>query len=179
MSKPILFLDIDGPLNPYEAKATRRPEGYLTKRLHQYWTPEHVHTGEWAEKGMRVWLNPAHGPMLLGLADRFELTWATAWGQLANKLIGPVIGLPELPTVDFGDLRCDFGSKHIPKLEAVARYAEYRPCAWFDDEFRSADLDWAAERTKTIAPTLFVSIDPAVGLVQADLDAVTAWAEGL
>lgn len=179
MSKPILFLDVDGPLNPYDAKATQRPEGYLTKRVISTWEkPGGVRVSSWAEKGMRVWLNPAHGPMLLALADRFELVWATAWVHDANKLIAPAVGLPELPVVDLSHLECDFSSKHIPKLATVARYAGNRPFAWFDDEFRvPADIDWAAERTKTLAPTLFMPINPAVGIMQGDIDAVSAWLE--
>lgn len=180
MTKPILFLDVDGPLNPYEAKATQRPEGYLTKRLAQFWKPGQVRAMEWAEKGLRVWLNPAHGPMLLTLADRFELVWATMWGEGANRLVGPIIGLPELPWVDFGEMDCDFSSKHIPKLAAVARYAEDRPFAWFDDEFRvPSDLNWAAVRNVEIAPTLFMPINPGIGIVQADIDYLTRWGEAV
>lgn len=33
MSRPLLFLDVDGPLNPYAAKPTKRPDGYTTLRV--------------------------------------------------------------------------------------------------------------------------------------------------
>lgn len=58
--RPILFLDVDGPLNPYAAKPHRRPEGYQTFRFH-------AGTPEWGKRGLRVWLNPSHGPQLLAL----------------------------------------------------------------------------------------------------------------
>jgi hypothetical protein len=31
--RPLLFLDVDGPLNPYAAQPERRPEGYTTIRV--------------------------------------------------------------------------------------------------------------------------------------------------
>lgn len=31
MHRPVLYLDVDGPLNPYAAKPERRPESYATQ----------------------------------------------------------------------------------------------------------------------------------------------------
>ncbi|MDQ0932254.1 hypothetical protein QFZ49_002184 [Streptomyces turgidiscabies] len=33
MNRPLLFLDVDGPLNPYAAKPEKRPDGYTTLRV--------------------------------------------------------------------------------------------------------------------------------------------------
>lgn len=33
VNPPLLFLDVDGPLNPYAAQQERRPEGYTTLRV--------------------------------------------------------------------------------------------------------------------------------------------------
>jgi hypothetical protein len=87
---PLLFLDVDGPLNPYAAKPERRPQGHVTLR---------VPGG--GRRPLRLWLAPAHGPALLGLG--YELCWATSWMADANRWIAPVLGLPELPFVDFGE----------------------------------------------------------------------------
>lgn len=39
-TKPLLLIDVDGPLNPYAAQAERRPEGYTTHRMRPTgWTP--------------------------------------------------------------------------------------------------------------------------------------------
>ena len=100
----LLLLDVDGPLNPYAAKSTRRPDGYVTYRR----TPSGGwHTGRNARrfKGLRVWLNPEHGAQLLALAEEtgLELAWATTWQHEANDRIGPVLGLPALPVVEFPD----------------------------------------------------------------------------
>lgn len=154
--RPLLLVDVDGPLNPFAAKPTRRPEGYTTHRLHQY----------------RVWLNPDHGPMLLGFAERhrMELAWCTTWEHDANTMIGPRIGLPELPVVEFGFTATRW------KFGAVLDFAGDRPVAWLDDdfaefpEFRDEFLAARGDR-----PTLLHHVSPRIGLTQADLDAVAQW----
>jgi len=106
--KPLLLIDIDGPLNPYAAKATRRPAGYETHRVpmngdRPAGSPDDLMTAAARRLTLRVWLNPAHGAMLLSLADVFELHWATDWEDAANRIVAPLIGLPELPVIHWGD----------------------------------------------------------------------------
>jgi len=178
-AKPLLLLDVDGPLNPYEAKPHRRPAGYDTYRLVTVWTPDQPPVQRWGvagEHGMRVWLSAAHGPMLLAIADVFELVWATAWGDLANTLIAPAIGLPtDLPVVPLPQY-VERTPGRIWKRDAVEQYANGRPFAWFDDDFEPGDLLWAAQRTAGGAPTLLHGVRPSVGITQLDVDAVAAWA---
>lgn len=169
MPKPLLLLDVDGPLNPFAAKPTQRPEGYETHR------PTPV---GWS-KPLRLWLNPAHAPMLLAVTDVVELVWATTWGEhdQANTVIGPLIGLPRLPVIDVGQHTYLAPRDRIWKRDAVEGYAEGRALAWFDDDFvRPGDFEWAEKRTAAGIPTLLVPINPAVGIVQADVDRVAAWA---
>src|SRR5665213_3690063 len=85
VSKPVILLDVDGPLNPFDAKPTKRPEGYLTHR-YEWKAPK-------SGKPLRVWLNPLHGPLLDALGA--EIVWATAWEHEANTWIAPKIGLGE------------------------------------------------------------------------------------
>ncbi len=33
MNRPLLLIDVDGPLNPYAAPPHRRPDGYQTHRM--------------------------------------------------------------------------------------------------------------------------------------------------
>lgn len=184
--KPKLLLDIDGVLNPYAAKPTRRPEGYETFR--------YIRTGagarlapraerrqgkaleeHWRTGGIRVWLNCAHGPMLTALTDVVDLVWATAWQDEANMLVGPVVGLPELPVIKFPRKEYyEFG--HIFKLGDVIEYVGDEPFAWLDDDFEPDDIAWAKARAADGIPTLFVQIDPAIGLRQEDLNWVEDWA---
>lgn len=101
MSRPLLFLDVDGPLNLYAAKPERRPDGYTTLRAPRVSVMTGAHAGLSARRLLRVWLNPDHGGALLRLG--YEMCWATTWMDHANRWIGPVLGLPELPFVDFGE----------------------------------------------------------------------------
>ncbi len=53
--RPLLLLDMDGPLNPYRSAPHERPAGYSTHRMRP--------TG-WEnprDKPLRVWLNHGHG----------------------------------------------------------------------------------------------------------------------
>jgi hypothetical protein len=168
--KPLLLLDVDGPLNPYAAKATRRPDGYTT---------QHVHSGpdgcRWADKGIRVWLSPAHGPMLLALAGLVDLVWATAWEHSANTLIAPVIGLPELPVIEF-PRRDSYPFGQIFKRDDVEAYVADRAFAWLDDDFEAGDLEWAKARAESGAATLLLHISPRIGIRQEDVNQVAEWA---
>ncbi|KKD03457.1 hypothetical protein [Streptomyces sp. WM6386] len=163
--RPLLFLDVDGPLNPYAAQAERRPEGYTTIRAS-------VQPG----RPLRVWLNPSHGAALLALP--YDLCWATTWMDAANRWIAPVIGLPRLPYVDFGDSLLVHRPDGIHwKTEAIVTYAEGRPFAWVDDEQSPADLTYVTDQHP--APALLHHVDPRLGLREEDFTAMTEFATTL
>lgn len=184
--KPILFLDVDGPLNPYAAKPHRRPEGYTTHRLNPLtddgvtrWTAHHKHP-------LRVWLNPSHGPALMSLG--FDLVWATTWENEANELIGPHIGLPDLPYVKF-DRRPDplpgmldrtvLDTSHglegtYFKTAQLVRWADGRPFVWVDDEVTNVDTVWISQ--KTFMKSVVYPVDPRRGLVDEDFSALRKFA---
>lgn len=74
--KPLLLLDVDGPLNLWAAKPHRRPQGYSTHKMRpDSWVAQH-HKPPAYVKPLRVWLNHNHGEALQALP--FELIWATA-----------------------------------------------------------------------------------------------------
>ncbi|MBP2323084.1 hypothetical protein JOF56_003469 [Kibdelosporangium banguiense] len=185
----LLLLDVDGPLNPYAAKATRRPPGYSTYRL----TPQ----GRWLtgkdarrRKGMRVWLNPDHGEQLWALAEETGLTlaWATTWLHQANAYVAPVLALPDLPVVEFpeSDLQPVAGGHHWRrdgswKWSGVAEFAGGRPLAWLDDEHDDpmyAEARQAFEQSRAGKATLLVHVDPSTGMRPDHMDMVRAWALG-
>jgi hypothetical protein len=150
---PLLLLDVDGVLNPYAAPAC--PPGYIEHDLFPGEEP--------------VRLCPAHGPWLQELAARFQIVWATGWGDHANQLLGPLLRLPALPVVSFPPAPFDPRSK----LPAIITYAGNRPLVWIDDMLQSEALDWAAKRT---VPALLICIDPAEGLTRPVIDQALQWA---
>lgn len=153
---PLLLLDVDGVLNPYAAPCC--PPGYTEHELFP------------GEEAVRVCA--AHGRWLAELAIRFQLVWATGWGAEANRLLAPLLQIPELPVIGFPPV--PFHPRD--KLPAVARYARERSLAWVDDQLPAETRAWAAARR---APTLLIEVDPADGLTRPVIDACLRWAEGI
>lgn len=175
---PLCFLDVDGPLNPYAAKPHRRPAGYTTHRMMPpSWEARQAHKPVARRKPLRVWLNPGHGPALLALADRFTLVWATTWMGEANSFIGPALGLPALPYVDFGDAadaQARHGGLHW-KTKPLVAYAAGQAFAWVDDELTDQDRAYVAAHHPGSA--LVHPVDPRLGLLKDDFAALAAFAD--
>ncbi|GAA2797633.1 hypothetical protein GCM10010452_27460 [Crossiella cryophila] len=168
--RPLVLLDVDGPLNPFAAKADALPEGYREHRLR---------LSRWRrEPQLRLWLNPDHGPRLIELAGHAgaDLVWATTWEHRANSQLAPLLGLPELPVIYFGEPVLD----SVWKYPAVARYAHGRTLLWFDDDFdlypRARD-EFLAGRGDT--PTELVRVNPRTGLGEPDFDHAREWLAGV
>ncbi|MGW6413855.1 hypothetical protein [Streptomyces sp. NPDC055055] len=177
MSRPLLFLDVDGPLNPYAAKPERRPAGYTTIRVPHGdgvggLLPLSLRRGP-----LRVWLNPDHGRELLRLG--YELCWATTWMAAANRWIAPVVGLPELPFVDFGEALFQERADGVHwKTASLVEYAEGRPFAWVDDEQSERDASYVATHHPA-SRGLLHHVDPRIGLREDDFRALADFAVSL
>lgn len=168
----LIVLDVDGPLNPYAAKSTRRPVGYQTFRLRpRGWLGP---TSNQQRKGLRVWLDTTHGDVLGALADRTggELVWCTTWQDDANELIAPIVGLPTLPVIRWNvdDSRW--------KFPAVLEYANGRPLAWFDDDFPKwrRGQGWFEDQRRATRTRLH-HVSPKLGLTRDDALRVAWWYE--
>jgi len=159
----LLLIDVDGPLNPYAAKPTRRPAGYDTYRLAPLGIPK--------DKPLRVWLNKDHGPMLTEFAaeNDCKLVWCTTWENDANSMIAPLIGLPELPVINFG------WTAHKWKYNAVLDYSAGEPFVWLDDDFNNykKELRWFESQRKE--PCSLQWIDPKIGITAKDLIKTKEW----
>ncbi|MFE6868137.1 hypothetical protein ACFVFS_16430 [Kitasatospora sp. NPDC057692] len=177
--RPLLLMDVDGPLNPYAAKPHRRPEGYGThrlltprweaaerRRLTAYGLPNKP------AKPLRVWLNPEHGPALAALP--FDLAWATTWEHEANDFLAPLLGLPVLPVITWSEPRPQPEGGVFWKTPDIVAWAAGRPFAWVDDQITDADRDWV--RAHHDGPALLHRVDPRIGLTAEDFAALAAWA---
>ncbi|MEV4708549.1 hypothetical protein [Actinoplanes sp. NPDC049316] len=156
MTRPVMLLDVDGVLNPFGASTC--PDGYLE---HEFYP------GEGPERYC-----PGHGAWIAELTAAGDVHWASAWGEDANTLLIPLLGIDPLPVVPFPPLPF----KPEDKVPAIAAAAGDRPAAWIDDNHTDAGRRWAAGRA---APTLLVSIDSAIGWTRDDVDRVLAWAREL
>lgn len=173
LDKPLLMIDVDGPLNPWAAESHRRPQGYQTHRMRPSgW--DHPR-----KKPLRVWLNPDHGPALLALP--FGLVWCTTWSHEANEWIGPHLGLPELPVIEWPEDQRESTSpywKSEPKVfwktDPVVKYAAGRAFAWIDDDITDLDREYVAEHHA--GPALLHHVDPRKGLLEEDFQLLASWA---
>ena len=159
--KPVLYVDVDGVISLWGFDPNSRPPGAFT-----------------AVDGIPHFLSSEAGEHLLGLGGTFELVWCTGWEEKANEHLVPALGLPTpLEWLSFDATR---GPGHTTpghwKLPAIDAHAGTRPAAWVDDAFNEACFKWARERS---APTLLVETSPAVGLVEAHVARLRAFAERL
>lgn len=180
MNRPLLFLDVDGVLNPFAAP--QMPDGFSEYRFM-------VHDEVWLMAGSipparpaGAWLNPRfHGPMLRDLALDFDLVWATSWGNDANIHLSPLFGLPMLPIV----LPVPCRIRVTTKVGPINRFAGDRPLAWVDDDPRPSGapdaFQWARSRRGGAhgIPTLVLPIDPARGLTEGNADELRTFARSL
>lgn len=193
----LVYLDVDGPLNPWAAKATRRPLGYETHRLlPESHVRERVSMGEalGRVKPLRVWLNPNHGRMLLdwveqlgelgriasGAWDSARLVWATTWEHEADEMIAPLVGLPRgLEVVEWTGRKRWTATPDGPlmfKTPQLVAHASGRPFVWLDDEIRPADRAYVAAEHRGRGGEAGIGVlrrvDPAIGLGRIDLDTI-------
>ncbi|CAL9501075.1 HAD domain-containing protein [Streptomyces griseomycini] len=149
--RPILFLDVDGPLIPFGAAA----RGPL------------VHGGN----PLLGRLDPAVGPRLLALPC--ALVWATTWLDEANTAIAPRLGLPSLPVVDRPEDDAPAPRGLHWKTRPLSEWAGHRPFVWLDDEIGAMDRLWIESAHP--APALLLRVDPARGLTEEDLTVTEEW----
>jgi hypothetical protein len=155
MSRPILAVDVDGVISIF---------GYEEQ------PPRDQVRFELVDGSLHC-ISLRAGTRLLRLAEHFELVWATGWEDKANFYLPTILGLPELPHLTF-DGAARFGSAHW-KLGPLQEHCRGRAMAWIDDNMDQSCFDWAEGRDE---PTLLVPTEAAVGLEEAETEALLAWA---
>ncbi|MFC7245929.1 HAD domain-containing protein [Catellatospora aurea] len=157
--RPLLFLDVDGPLIPFgipvPAATTEPPLDDAHPLLAR--------------------LDPGHGRLLAALPC--DLVWATTWLDDANEVIAPRLGLPRLPVVDWPDDEDDSPGRVHWKTRGLVAWAAGRAFVWVDDELTDHDRDWVAAHHEGRA--LLHRVDPRRGLEAADFAAIRDWLAAL
>lgn len=176
MTKPLLLIDVDGPLNPTMSLSQARAAGYQRYQMNpltesgQSWRDVHG-------MRLRVFLNRAHGTALLELAELYDLVWATTWRDDANAWIAPRLGLPRLPFIELTDRPFNSETRKDGtywKTHEIVQYVDGRPFVWIDDQVSSYDPMYAMAHHP--GPFLIHKVDHAVGLTTTDFEALATWA---
>lgn len=154
MSTPLVFIDIDGVMQPLDGQP--RPEWKLIK----------VQLGRLS---FHVMLREEYGEWLRELRDSTgaELAWGTRWGGFGDMIWGTLLGIP--------GLRCAPTLPPVHKADGFVPWAGGRPFVWFDDE------DDIAGTCGQLAswPHKVIKVDPAEGLTKAQVDEARDWLLGL
>jgi hypothetical protein len=158
MSRPILAVDVDGVISLFGYDEQPPPSEARLELV----------------DGTLHCISLRAGERLRRLATMFDLVWATGWEEKANFYLPQMLGLPELPYLRF-DGAARFGSAHW-KLGILDSACRGRSLAWLDDNLDDSCYRWARSRPE---PTLLVPTDPAVGLQEAETEALLGWAHGL
>jgi hypothetical protein len=155
--RPLLYLDVDGPLIPFGARHPDCP-------------PRPTNIAAPGTNPLLSRLDPNDGQHLLAL--RCELVWATSWMSDANDIIAPLLGLPALPLVEWPDE--DVAIPHLHwKTNGLVSWSAGRAFVWIDDEITDADRAWVMARHP--GPALLHRVDPSCGLTAADFSAIEDW----
>ena len=147
--KPLLFLDVDGVVSVKPVP------------------------------GSVPYVSEGAGERIRALSSRYEIIWATGWGQGANTYFGPLLGLEaDFPVLAFGhgamsgatSLSADW------KIKAVDRTAGDHAVAWVDDNISHRHERWARRRRM---PTRLVRTNPYTGITDDDVRLLLEWADEL
>jgi hypothetical protein len=158
MERPVLAVDVDGVISlfGFDEPPDREVASYQLI------------------DGMVHCISLPAGERLKRLGEHYDLIWATGWEERANDSLAPLLGLPDLPVLNF-DGAARFGSAHW-KLGPIDDYAGKRPLAWIDDSFDESCYEWAQQRD---AETLLVPTEAPFGLEEAQTEALMIWARQL
>ncbi|MFF5109211.1 HAD domain-containing protein [Streptosporangium sp. NPDC000509] len=159
--RPLLFLDVDGPLLPFGEDPQRAPRATA---------PDSGLARLTSETGRRLAALPC------------ELVWATTWEDAANAEIAPRVGLPRLPVVSWPEStgrheREDQWFGLCWKTRTLVEWADGRPFAWVDDEITDADREWVSRHHGGRA--LLYRVESYRGLTGEDFAAIDRWLRAL
>ncbi|MFH8494490.1 HAD domain-containing protein [Streptomyces coeruleorubidus] len=159
--RPLLFLDVDGPLIPFGSSS-----GHPRSAAAEASAP--------ADQGNPLLrrLDRGIGARLMALGCR--LVWASTWGEEANEVVAPRIGLPKLPVLEWPENSAEAVPRGLHwKTRPLVEWADGRPFIWVDDEISAMDRLWVAAGHS--GPSLLHHVDPATGLADSDFLALAAW----
>jgi hypothetical protein len=170
MRRNLIYLDIDGVLNPDGQKILRHwPDARKFDSRVAATGPDRILHPASKIKSFRLWRSPALVGALLGLDA--EIVWATTWTEYLDTVIAPNYGFPlGLDRVDFHGPTPAVGSGKLPLVSEHLGAAGDVRAVWIDDLLSKDESEWAdANGVLAIATT------PSIGLIQAHIESIREW----
>jgi hypothetical protein len=158
--RPLLFLDVDGPLIPFGSSAGHPEVAAASTTTVDQGNP------------LLARLDPGIGPRLMALGC--QLVWATTWMEEANEVVARRIGLPKLPVLEWPDAATGGTPRGLHwKTRPMIEWATGRPFIWVDDEISAMDRQWVDASHP--GPSLLHQVEPAKGLSDTDFRVLAGW----
>ena len=157
----VIFLDIDGVLNP---------------QVH--WDGVH------SSSGPTLRLTESRLALVQELDTLGRVVWASTWSMDQMVILAATIGFPpDTPSVNFVETRAESLAAATPtwKLPFVERWIRrqermqersYQAIVWIDDDLHRDAERWAGASS---SPTLLICTDPATGLTSSGVARVRAF----
>lgn len=161
MARPVLYLDVDGVINFLKHRHKGKPYEWDDIERDNVASPIEGHDGTF-----KITYSKTLSAQLLNLDC--DIKWLTTWGAEANKLISPLVGLPEdlevAGTYDDWRVRDTRASGLYVittanwKLDAVQRDQNDnpRPFIWADDDA----IDKEAQEWLAKCPIPYLAVAP-------------------
>lgn len=193
--KPLLYMDIDGVLNPLRSRAKGRPQGwdasymdhsgdeiivFPSKKFYSYKSRGHIIV--WYPVDAREWFD--------ALNDVYDVYWASKWGRSASTVYAGLFGMEgEIPFLDIPnapEAQCPHShyiGRHAKNCDCLhsktlllADHADGRPFVWVDDEATKRDVTWLAENAPRGRAYI---VDGYHGLRSGDVNSLVSMAQDL
>lgn len=175
--RPLLMLDVDDTIIWWERHGHKPPYcttmGSCTR--HGSWARPKVLIPQLGRE-VRIVLDPTLGVRLQRVAKEAgaDLAWCTGWNDQANKIVGPLLHLPDLeviPVPGFPGRDADHPGDGPWKGQALTDWArtDRRPFVILDN------ADGLAAAISAAQPHHVVKVDPFTAVTDADVSAAASW----